>query len=158
MSSPTASIVTFAAPAPVAAAVPTLDPAVLYPTAPLFDFETGDFVRDGAGRIVQADGYTAWAQRTLKAILTRRGASPLYAPTFGTLLDVDQRISTRAAREQAIEADVRQVCLRDPATRSVDGFTWSYAVNTASVACTITPTIGAPRSLVIPDLTVAGRG
>jgi hypothetical protein len=52
----------------------------------------------------------------LRAILTRRGASPLYAPMFGMTLDLKLRTGGRAAREPAIAQNGRQVCLRDLAT------------------------------------------
>ena len=55
-----------------------------YRSAPLFDFQTGDFVRDGAGRIVMADGKEAFAQWCLKVCVTERGTKLAYSDKIGT--------------------------------------------------------------------------
>lgn len=62
----------WAMPGPVAAQVGQTA-TIQYPPDYLFDFERGEFVKDGAGRPVKCDGYTAWAQWITLANLTQRG-------------------------------------------------------------------------------------
>jgi hypothetical protein len=144
---------TFAVPQTRTGAV-TPTAAQLYPPAPLFDFVRGDFVRDGAGRIMRADGWTAWAQRSIKTILTRKRTSPLYSPEFGTSLDLDVLHRGRVARENAVHLDVRATLRRDPATLDVDQFTFTYTNGgrTAALSCRLTPTLGLPTTINVPNI------
>ncbi|MGM9539527.1 DUF2634 domain-containing protein, partial [Anaerovibrio sp.] len=41
-----------------------------YKSSLMFDFETGDFVRDGAKRLLTCDGHEAWVQWCLKQLAT----------------------------------------------------------------------------------------
>jgi hypothetical protein len=52
-----------------------------YKAAPYFDGK--DFARDGAHRVVIANGATAWAQWCEKCLATQKGASPYYPAWYG---------------------------------------------------------------------------
>lgn len=52
-----------------------------YKSAPYFDGK--DFSRDGAHRVVMANGATAWGQWCEKCLKTQKGASPYYPDWYG---------------------------------------------------------------------------
>jgi hypothetical protein len=138
--------------APAVDAATRATSAVAYRPAPMFDFARGDFVRDGTGRIVTANGHVAWAQRQIKRVLTRRRSSPLYRPDFGTALDLDIQGASRSLREAAIIADVRSQLEADPATLSATQFAFLYTDRRVFVNMHLRPTEGSPVDVGFPGL------
>lgn len=109
-----------------------------YKPAPLFDFEAGDFVRDGANRVVMADGYEAYKAWVLKVLKTQEGACLSYINTGidqeGALAEVN-----REAVESAFERTITDALLRNVCTERVYDFEFSWDVNTLSISFNVKP-------------------
>lgn len=103
-----------------------------------FDFKTGDFVRDGAHRIVQASPHDAWIQWCLKAVYTQRYACLAYSDDIGTELESlsDQ---SRAAAQSTIEHTITEAILADPMHRAsyVGNFSFQWDSDAVDVTFSV---------------------
>lgn len=124
-----------------------------YPKAPLFDFEKGDFVLDGAGRVVFADGHRAWVQWCIKTVLTERFAYLVYGPDYGAELTEAKRQPDRSAVESWIEREITEALLIDPRTEMVRDFSFNWQGDEVSVSFTVVPTVGTPERV---EVTIGG--
>ena len=115
----------------------------------LFDFKTGDFVIDGAGRVVQADGYTAWAQWCVKTVLTERFAYLAYSQNYGTEIEAALRQPSRQAVEAELERVITEALLVDPRTQVVRDFRFTWQGDQLQVAFTVVPAVGDPEWLEV---------
>lgn len=122
---------------------------VQYPRSPLFNFETGDFVVDGAGRFVMADGHTAWAQWCKKAVLTERFAHLVYSTEYGSELQAASNQPTRGAVKSEIERTITETLLVDPRTQAVIDFEFHFIGDSARVSFTVVPVIGQEQRLEV---------
>lgn len=122
---------------------------VQYPASPLFDFATGNFIIDGAGRFVMADGYIAWAQWCQKAVMTERFAYLAYSTDYGIELRNARNQSTRAAIRSEIERAITEALLVDPRTATVKDFIHQFDGDSITVSFTVVPTIGAEQRLEV---------
>lgn len=113
-----------------------------YPESYLFDFEKGDFVLDGAGRIVIADGRRAWAQWCVKTVLTERFAYLAYSGNYGSEIDEALKQPTRAAVETEVERTITEALLADPRTYAVRDFLFKWRGNELYVSFTVIPVVG----------------
>jgi hypothetical protein len=133
---------TFPVPSIPAPGVPGAPPA--YPPSPRFDFAAGDFVVDGAGRVVRAEAHHAWVQWCVKAVLVERFAYPVYSPDYGAeLLDAGQ-VDDEGARYAAMAKTITEALLVDPRTGGVSGFAFAPEGDGVTVTFTVTPTVGTP--------------
>lgn len=109
-----------------------------YKPAPLFDFEAGDFVRDGANRVVMADGYEAYRAWVLKVLKTQTGACLSYIDTGidqeGALAEV-----SREAVESAFERTITDALLRNVCTERVYDFEFTWEVNVLGISFYVKP-------------------
>lgn len=82
-----------------------------YKAAPFFDGK--DFARDGAHRVVMANGATAWAQWCEKCIATQKGASPYYPDWYG--VDWNNALSSgdRALTENILSREISDTLKSD---------------------------------------------
>lgn len=117
------------------------DDEVTYPSAPLWDFEAGDFVQSG-GRIAMVDGYRAWVQWCVKAVITERATYLVYTDEHGTDLEELSQLATRDEVESQITDTITDALLIDPRTSSVTGFTFEWEGDECRVGFTVEPTIG----------------
>jgi len=113
-----------------------------YPKSYLFDFEKGDFVLDGAGRIAIADGHTAWVQWCVKTVLTERFAYLAYSWNYGVEIDEALKQPTRALVEMEIERTITEALLADPRTKLVTDFSFKWHADELYVSFTAVPVIG----------------
>ncbi len=113
-----------------------------YPKSYLFDFEKGDFVLDGAGRIVIADGYTAWTQWCVKTILTERFAYLAYSGNYGAEIDKALKQPTRAVVETEVERTITEALLFDPRTYAVRDFSFEWRGDELYISFTVIPVVG----------------
>jgi hypothetical protein len=129
------------------AGVPTAQP-VAFPRAPMFDFELGDFVVDAAGRLVIADGYTAWQQWCQKALMTQMAAYAIYPRMHGMDISVIFKNRPRPVIESDLTHRIRYALTRTVRTVDVIEFTfdWTQAY-IVSLECTPIPAAGAPFRL-----------
>jgi len=131
---------TFELPTIVEQEQPQLAPE--YPKSYLFDFEKGDFVVDGAGRIVIVDGYTAWVQWCVKAIMTERFSYLAYSGNYGVEIDKALKQPTRAAVETEVERTITEALLADPRTYVIRDFSFEWRGNELYVSFTVIPVVG----------------
>jgi hypothetical protein len=120
-----------------------------YPKSYLFDFEKGDFVLDGAGRIIIADGYTAWVQWCVKTVLTERFAYLTYSQNYGTEIETALKQPSRQAVEAELERTITEALLMDPRTEMVRDFRFTWEGDQLRVAFTVVPTVGDPEWLEV---------
>ena len=118
------------------------DTSIAYPKSWLFDFDTGDFVLDGAGRIVIADGHRAWAQWCVKTVLTERFAYLAYSGNYGVEIDKALKQPTHAAVETEVERTITEALLVDPRTYTVRDFSFEWRGDELYVSFTVIPVVG----------------
>ena len=101
-----------------------------------FDFEAGDFRRDGAGKLVEAEGREAYAQWCQKAVLTERFTCLSYNTDIGTEMVDALAQADRAAVESAIERTINEALMVNPKTEYVRSF--QFAGSSDELTCTFT--------------------
>ena len=107
-------------PAPAAAAERKCKPSVL------FDFDSGDFVRDATGNMVETDGRTAYVQRCLKICMTERFACLSYGRDTGVdMIDAMGQKSCEAV-QSAVERTVTEALMVDPETEYLRNFQFAW--------------------------------
>ena len=110
-----------------------------YLPGPLWDFETGDFVSDGAGRTLYGSGKDAWVLWCIKSILTQRGARLGYGMNEG--IEADEAFSEpdREAVESAFERTVTEALLADPLgrTKVVRNFSFTWEADSLMIECEV---------------------
>ncbi len=124
-------------------------PKVGYGKAPAFDFERGDFILDGAGRVSLLDGHRAWVQWCAKAILTERYSALVYSPRYGVEFEQARRQPNRRAAEAAIERAITEALLVDRRTKAVRDFSFAWNGDELSISCTVVPTIGTDERIEV---------
>ncbi len=95
-----------------------------------FDFETGDFVRDGSGNMVEADGREAYMQWCLKVCDTERFTCLSYSTDIGPEMIDALAQPSREAVESAIERTITEALMVNPKTEYVRGFTFRWEADT----------------------------
>ena len=115
----------------------------------LFDFKTGDFVIDGAGKVIQTDGHTAWAQWCVKTVLTERFAYLAYSQNYGAEIEAALRQPSRQAVEAELERAITEALLVDPRTEMVRDFRFTWEGDQLQVAFTVVPAVGDPEWLEV---------
>jgi hypothetical protein len=85
-----------------------------------FDFNKGDFVTDGTGKLQAADEYNAWIQWCLKAVYTERYAYLAYSDEYGAELEEIMRGNeNKSAKESSIARTITDTLMADPAKRTI---------------------------------------
>lgn len=102
-----------------------------------FDFEKGDFLRDGANKLVQADGREAFAQWCQKVVATEREEFLAYSEEIGTEFEDMDDFPDRTARESEIERTITEALLVHPATEYVRNFKFDYSSGMAVVTFSV---------------------
>ena len=134
-------------------AMPTLAPStpgspiVPFRIAPAFDFDAGDFVLDGRGRVTMATAQQAWVDWCRKALLVERYSCLVYSDQYGVEIDRATREAAAATVQSAIAATITQALMRDRRTASVTGFTFSWQGDALTVTFTVIPQTGKPTQL-----------
>jgi hypothetical protein len=129
--------------------IATTRPPVAYPPSPAFDFNKGDFVLDGAGRLIVLDGYAAWGQWCVKAALTERATYPLYTPAYGANLAAIGQAPDHLHAESVAQAEISGALLADPRTQSVDQFAFVWNGDQVLVSFVVTPTVGTSLPITV---------
>ena len=125
------------------------EPSPKYGKSWFFYFATGDFVVDGAGRVLQTDGHTAWAHWCVKAVLTERFAYLVYGPGYGCELELAQRQPSRQAVEAELERVITEALIADSRTEMVRDFSFAWQGDEVNVAFTAVPVVGTPERIEV---------
>lgn len=115
---------------PVISNVGNVTPKKKYAPSFKFDYDTGDFVRDGAGRLILADGKETFASWCLKQCVTERYTKMAYGKSIG--VEIENKIKNETeieAVESIIQRTITEALLQNPATEYVRDFefSWDYA-------------------------------
>ena len=112
--------------------IPTLRPISTdeeqtFKPAPYFDFEKGDFVRDGANRVLIADGYEAYKAWVLKVLKTQQRACLSYMGT-----GIDQESSMAEPSREAVQTAFER-------TITVYDFDFTWNANVLNISFVVKP-------------------
>lgn len=97
-----------------------------YKPSVYFDFETGDFLRDGASRMVPSAGREAYMQWCLKTVQTERESCLAYGDDIGTEFEDMKSLPDQESRESEIERTITEALLVHPATEYVRNFIFTH--------------------------------
>lgn len=95
-----------------------------------FDYDTGDFRRDGSGNMIVAEGREAYRQWCLKAVMTERFTRLSYTTDIGTEMIDALAQADRAAVESAVERTINEALMVNPKTEYVRGYQFSWEADT----------------------------
>ncbi|MCD8011657.1 MAG: DUF2634 domain-containing protein [Lachnospiraceae bacterium] len=108
-----------------------------YRSSVSFDFEKGDFVRDGANRMVVAEGKDVFLQWCLKTVATERDAFLAYSTDIGTEFEELRDVPDRESRESEIERMITEALLVHPACEYVRNFEFEHEGDETWVTFTV---------------------
>ena len=117
--------------------IPTMDAAdesdePVFMPSPLFDYDTGDFVRDGANRVVYVGGREAYILWVLKILNTQTGSCPAYMYA-GIDAEGAMQQPTRAAVECAFERTITEALMSHPLTERISDFDFKWNASTLHI-------------------------
>ena len=92
-----------------------------HPTV-LWDHEKGDFVRDGANKLIQCDGMEGFRTWCMKIATTERYACLAYDAAIGTEITRALKEPTNEAAVSALERTITEALLVNPRTEYVREF------------------------------------
>lgn len=102
-----------------------------------FDFELGDFRRDGAHRIAVADGREAYMQWCRKMVETERFSCLAYGMDTGVEMYDALGRGDHGAVESAVERTITEALMANPKTEYVREFEFNWSGDGLSVSFTI---------------------
>ena len=105
---------------------PKQDNDVRYKRAPAWDLMAGDFVRDGAGKILTDTGRDAYRVWCVKASQTERFAKLAYPSSIGAELEAAKQEQSQEAVELALERTIREAIMVNPRTEYVRDFSFLW--------------------------------
>lgn len=110
-----------------------------YIPGPLWDYEAGDFVTDGARQSIYGSGYDAWVLWCVKSIMTQRWAHLGYSTNEGIEADEAFKEPDREAVESAFERTVTEALLADPMGRTqiVRNFEFTWEADSLWIECEV---------------------
>lgn len=108
----------------------------------LFDFETGDFVLDGAKRVQIADGYTAWRQWCIKQMYIVKYALLGYSNDVGIDYELFRAQISREAQEVVLSMSITDALKIDPRTQDLSNFSFEWEGDSVWVSFEVTATDG----------------
>lgn len=97
-----------------------------YKPSVYFDFDIGDFRRDGAYRMTAASGKEAYIQWCRKVVETERDAFLAYSTDIGIEGEAAFAESDRAAVESALEKTITEALMVNTHTEYVRGFEYNW--------------------------------
>lgn len=105
---------------------------------PLFDFDTGDFVLDGAKRVVMVDGRDEYILWCLKMLKTQLGACEAYLD-YGVDTDEALMEPDRKAVQSALERTITEALMMHPSTERIYGFYFEWEAQEVAVSFVVKP-------------------
>lgn len=97
-----------------------------YKPSVYFDYVLGDFRRDGANKMVIAEGREAYRQWCIKTVLTERLDRMSYSSDIGTELDDALKQADRQAVESAMERTITEALMVNKRTEYVRNFEFTW--------------------------------
>lgn len=118
----------------------TSDTPIGYRNGISFDYETGDFRRDGKNKSLDSDGIESWKSWCINCIQTDRYAHLAYSSDFGIDKTAAMRAESREEAESILTREITEAILADPYDRTqyVEDITFDWtAPDTVKVSATI---------------------
>ena len=97
-----------------------------YKPSVYFDYATGDFRLDGAGRMAGASGREAYMQWCIKTVMTERDVFLAYSTKYGAELETSLAQSDRASVEASLERTITEAIMANPKTEYCRDFTFTW--------------------------------
>lgn len=91
-----------------------------------WDAEKGDFVRDGANRVVQCDGREAFAIWCYKIAQTERYRCLAYPDAIGTEMERAMANDDEKTVESMVQRTITDALMVNPRTEEVGGFSFMW--------------------------------
>lgn len=98
-----------------------------------WDFEIGDFVRNGANKIPMCSGQEAYKTWCIKAIATERKTCLSYPHAIGAEMITAFQKPTQRTQESAIERTIKETLLVNPRTEYVRDFSFNWCADFVQV-------------------------
>lgn len=114
--------------------------AVGYRNGIAFNYEAGDFKRDGMNKILDSDGIQSWKDWCINCLQTERYKHLAYSTDFGIELDAAMNASSREEAEAILTRQITEALMADPYERTafVSDITYDWtAIDTVAVGVTI---------------------
>jgi len=111
--------------------------ALKYKKSLYFDYSTGDFVTDGANKLVLADGKEAYRQWCIKTVMTERYDHLAYGADYGAELEEAMKETTLQATESAIERTITEALKVNPHTEYVKDFAFDQSGDGLNISFTV---------------------
>ncbi len=97
-----------------------------YKPSVYFDYALGDFRRDGANKLVTAEGKEAYMQWCVKTVLTERLDRTAYSSDIGTELEDALKQEDHQAVESAMERTITEALMVNKRTEYVRNFEFTW--------------------------------
>lgn len=105
-----------------------------------FDYELGDFPRDGMNKLLDSNGIESWKSWCINCLLTERYKHLAYSTDFGIELEAALQASGREEAESILTRQITEALMADPYDRtayvSEITFNWT-ATDTVVVDVTV---------------------
>lgn len=108
-----------------------------YKPSVFFDFENGDFRRDGAYRMTPSTGKEAYIQWCRKVVMTERDACMAYSTDIGIEGETALAENDRVAVESALEKTITETLMVNTHTEYVRGFEFSWSADELQITFTV---------------------
>lgn len=106
----------------------------------LFNYEQGDFPRDGMNKMLDSNGIESWKSWCINCIQTERYKHLAYSTDFGIEIDAAMKASSREEAESILTREITEAIMADPYERTAYiediAFDWT-APDALSVSVTI---------------------
>ena len=102
-----------------------------------FDYEKGDFVQDGAYKIVRSSGIDTYMQWCRKVCLTERDRFLSYSTDIGVETESALSLADREAVESALERTITEALMVNVHTEYVRNFEFHWKTDTLQVSFTV---------------------
>ena len=102
-----------------------------------WDYELGDFVRDGANQVKEADGYEAYALWCYKVAQTERGNCLAYPDEIGAELEYALSFDDTDVIETLVERTITEAIEVNPRTEYVRNFEFTWDGDTMHITFTV---------------------
>lgn len=89
-----------------------------YKVSAMFDYEKGDFVRNGQNQVLTASGIDTWKAWCTNAVLTERYAYLAYSSDFGVEIEEAMKAETRDKAESLLTRTITESLMADPYQRT----------------------------------------
>lgn len=83
-----------------------------------FDYQLGDFKRDGMNKMLDSDGIESWQSWCINCLQTQRYKHMAYSTDFGIEIDAAMRATSREEAESILSRQITEAILADPYERT----------------------------------------